>query len=147
MRRRVTEDLTLSDGTFLPKGTFTVVSNHRMKDEKTYSDPDKFDIYRFFNMRQIAGMENVAQFSTTSPMHMGFSHGQHSCPGRFFANNEIKVLMCYLLLYYDIRLVEKATANSMVAGLAWVPNPFAQIQVRRRKAELDLEALAESVGT
>lgn len=32
-----------------------------------------------------------------------YRHGEHACPGRFFAANEIKVLMVYTLMSYDIK--------------------------------------------
>ena len=31
-------------------------------------------------------------------------HGKHACPGRFFAANEIKILLVYALMNYDIKI-------------------------------------------
>lgn len=141
MRRRVMSDVTLSDGTFLPRGTMTLTASDQFRDPTIYPDPDKFQYDRFYNMRQIAGQANQAQFVTTSPQHMGFSHGQHSCPGRFFAANETKILMCHLLLKYDIRMTEGSPKDSVAFGFALIPNPQARIDIRRRKEELDLSSL------
>lgn len=142
MRRRATEDITLSDGTFIPRKTMTLVSSHQMRDPDIYPNPDKFDPYRFYNMRQVPGKENLAQFVTTSPQHMGFSHGAHSCPGRFFAGNETKILLCHLLLKYDIRLAKGSPTDSVAFGFALVPHPEARIDLRRRQEEIDLSSLA-----
>lgn len=141
MRRRVMEDMTLSDGTFLPEGTLLVVASSQLRDPKIYPNPDKFDIYRFYNMRQLPGKENVGQFVTTSPDHVGFGHGPHACPGRFFASNQIKVALCHILLKYDIRVSKGSPTDSMAFGLSLVANPRARLDIRRRKEELDLEML------
>lgn len=37
---------------------------------------------------------------------MGFGFGRHSCPGRFFAANEVKIALCHILLKYDFKLAE-----------------------------------------
>ena len=94
-------DITLSDGTFIPRDTMLLVLSQQMRDPALYGNPEEFRPDRFYTMRKVSGKENHAQFVTTSPEHMGFSHGQHSCPGRFFAANETKILLCHLLLKYD----------------------------------------------
>lgn len=44
---------------------------------------------------------------TTSPDHLALGHGEHACPGRFFAAIEIKILLCHLLLKYEWELSPK----------------------------------------
>jgi len=39
-------------------------------------------------------------------MYIGFGHGMHACPGRFFAGNELKVALAHLLLKYDWKMPE-----------------------------------------
>jgi cytochrome P450 len=141
MRRLTKTDVTLSDGTFIPQDTMTLTMSDQFRDPTVYPNPDKFQFDRFYNMRQIPGKENHAQFVTTSPQHMGFSHGQHSCPGRFFAANETKILMCHLLLKYDIKLTQGSPSDSVAFGFAIIPNPGARLDIRRRKEEIDLSAL------
>ena len=36
--------------------------------------------------------------------NMSFGFGRHACPGRFFAANEMKLIMARLLLDYDIKM-------------------------------------------
>jgi len=112
-----------------------------MRDPNLYPNPDVFDPYRFHNMRNLPGKENLAQFVTASPQHMGFSYGAHACPGRFFAANEVKILFCHLLLKYDIRMAKGSPVDSVAFGFALIPNPKARIEIRRRKEEIDLLAL------
>ncbi|KAK0224132.1 hypothetical protein IW262DRAFT_1269693, partial [Armillaria fumosa] len=33
-----------------------------------------------------------------------FGHGRPACPGRFFAVNELKALMSYVLLNFDVKI-------------------------------------------
>jgi cytochrome P450 len=92
-------------------------------------------------MRQTPGKENQAHFVTTSPESLGFGHGQHACPGRFFAANEVKVLLCHLLLKYDFELIPGSDYSIQPYGFNLNTNKGAKIRVRRRKEEIDLDSL------
>ncbi|KAJ7678862.1 hypothetical protein DFH06DRAFT_974719 [Mycena polygramma] len=39
----------------------------------------------------------------TSPHCLSFGGGRHICPGRFFASLELKCLVAYLVLNYDVK--------------------------------------------
>jgi cytochrome P450 len=132
----------LSDGTFLPRDTISAVASTRHWDAKYYSDPEKFDGYRFLKMRQEPGKENVAQFVSTSPNHLGFGHGQHACPGRFFASNEIKIILCHLLLKYDWRLIQgQPPPKIRVHGWMLIADTTSKLEIRRRQEEIDIDNL------
>ncbi|KAI1396144.1 cytochrome P450 [Hypoxylon fuscum] len=141
MNRYVEKDIKLSDGTILPQGSRIMVASNFM-DPTIYTEPEKFDAARFLKMRQQPGQENSWQFVTTSPAHTLFGHGQHACPGRFFASNEVKIALCYLLLKYDWRFVpeEGRPAPRVMEAISSVDQK-SQIQARRRKAEIDLDNL------
>jgi cytochrome P450 len=47
--------------------------------------------------------EMFRHFVSTSPEHMAFGFGKHSCPGRFFAAIEVKIALCHILLKYDFK--------------------------------------------
>jgi cytochrome P450 monooxygenase-1 len=142
MQRIALSDIKLSDGTFLPRDTISVVAGTRHWDPEIYDDPEKFDGYRFLKMRGEAGKENVAQFVSTSPNHLGFGHGQHACPGRFFASNEIKIILCHILLKYDWRLIKgKPDPKVHVHGWMLVADATSKLEIRRRQAELDIDNL------
>jgi len=102
--RIVVKDYKMKDGTVLPKGTYVTVPSYAMYfDEVNYPDPEIFDPWRFSKMRQEPGHETLHSFVQTSPTFLHFGHGKHACPGRFFAANEIKVLLIYTLMNYDIK--------------------------------------------
>ncbi|KAF9773798.1 hypothetical protein IL306_008326 [Fusarium sp. DS 682] len=142
MRRYVTEDITLSSGLTLKKGTRLNVDNRRMDDPKVYEHPEVYNPYRFYNMRSEAGKDHGAQLVSTGSNHMGFGHGQHSCPGRFFAANEIKVALCHVLVKYDWKLCPNTETKPDTRGMIAKSSPATDILIRRRRSvELDLEAI------
>jgi hypothetical protein len=56
-------------------------------------------------------------------------------PGRFFAANEIKAMLCYLVMNYDVKLpgdaVEKPP-NRYIGGSV-IPSSADQILIRKRR--------------
>ena len=86
------------------------------------------------------GKENRHQFVTTSSDSLVFGHGNHACPGRFFASNEIKVVMIELLRSWEFRLKgdvegvggEAKRPRSKESELTITPNTAAEIEFRRR---------------
>lgn len=103
--RLVMRDITLHDGTVLPAGThLAVASGQRGTDSAVYDDPGTFRPWRFAKMREEKGHESRYQFVTSSPDSLGWGFGNHACPGRFFANNELKVIVTYILANYDIMM-------------------------------------------
>lgn len=109
MRRLVTKDMTLSDGTFFPKSSNLTVSALNLWDGSLYGDPERFDGRRWLRMRKSdPARQAAAQFVGLAPDHMGFGFGQHACPGRFFASNVLKTLLAHLLLGYEWKLADPA---------------------------------------
>ncbi len=81
-------------------------------DDEVFPDADNFDAFRFYKLRQKAkdegAIEGAAQnqFVSVSTHSLTFGYGRHACPGRFFAANEIKMIMANALLKYDIKCME-----------------------------------------
>ncbi|KAI1269658.1 cytochrome P450 [Xylariaceae sp. FL1019] len=141
MNRYVEKDITLSDGTVIPKGRRILVAGD-FDNPKVYPEPEKFDPLRFLKKRQEPGQENSWQFVTTSPEHLNFGHGQHACPGRFFASNEIKIILCHLLMKYDWRFVPgepEPQARRFESTSSVDPNT--RLQARARTPEIDIDSL------
>ncbi|KXH40775.1 P450 monooxygenase [Colletotrichum simmondsii] len=138
MNRRVEEAITLSDGTYLPKGTLITVATHNTRDPALWGpEPEKFDGNRFLRMREEPGQENRWQFVSTSPEFLAFGHGTHACPGRFFASNEMKIVLAHLIMNYDWRIVEGKPPASMFVS-RFVPDPRTVIGCRARTPEIEL---------
>ncbi|PSK56847.1 Ent-kaurene oxidase [Elsinoe australis] len=140
MNRYVERDIVLSDGTLLPKGSRVMVTAESYIDPELYPEPEKFKVDRFLKLRNQAGEENNWQFVTTSSKHMTFGHGQHACPGRFFASNEIKIALCFFLLKYDMKLLDgEGRPASMEFEGNSMSNPNAKCQIRRRQEEIQID--------
>ncbi|KAE8158738.1 cytochrome P450 [Aspergillus tamarii] len=142
--RIATEAVVLSDGTYIPKGANVVVSAHVMEDESIYPNAKVYDGFRFYNKRQEPGNEHRYQFVTTSPEHLGFGHGMHACPGRFFANNEIKILLVHLLMKYEWKFADHVDRpKSIVHGTEIICDPTVKLLYKSRQPEIDLSAFGE----
>ncbi|EXJ80589.1 hypothetical protein A1O3_06871 [Capronia epimyces CBS 606.96] len=138
--RVANEDITLSDGTKVPKGASIGLINAASRDPTIYEDPDKFNGHRFYDMRQIPGNESKHQFVTTTGDYLPFGHGKHACPGRFFASNEIKILLTHLLLQYDFKFPDDQGKPEILAhGLDFGTNPNARLLYKSRTPEVSLD--------
>ena len=141
MNRLVKKEIQLSDGTLIPAGARVMVAP-KYADPTVYADPLAFDPYRFLREREKPGQNNAWQHVTPSAHHLGFGLGQHACPGRFFASNEIKVALAHLLLKYDWRYDGKEPENMEFEGSTMTP-PNVKVQLRRRSEEIDLDLRGE----
>lgn len=139
MVRTATDDIYLPSGFHIPKGTRLGVSSHASWDPTVFQDPDKFDPHRFVRLRQQPGQENVWQLTTTRPEQIAFGHGQHACPGRFLAANEIKIALCHLLMKYDWGLSPESSAPRAIShGIMLDSDPTVKVRVKGRVAEVVL---------
>ncbi|KAM5535873.1 hypothetical protein V8D89_010491 [Ganoderma adspersum] len=105
--RRTVTDVTLSDGTFIPNNTTVAAAafpTHH--DSSVYADPDVLDPLRFTKLGADGDVRGALKHQTTvtSTEFMPFGHGKHACPGRWFAANEVKLILARIVLVYDIKL-------------------------------------------
>jgi ent-kaurene oxidase len=131
--RRMLKGYVLSDGTILEKGTnIALASGGVHMDSTIYQDPKTFDGYRAYKLRDKPGNGNKFQHTMTGPDSFTFGklassedvpmrslaeftnthftgHGTHACPGRFFANAEMKLVLAYMLTHYDMKLKDGET--------------------------------------
>ncbi|KAH6669138.1 ent-kaurene oxidase [Plectosphaerella plurivora] len=134
--RKAVKPITLSDGTYLPAGTKLLAPQAGIShDERFFSDPETFDALRFYKMRQMSEEEGHRwQFTSIGDTNVNFGAGKHSCPGRFFAGNEIKMVLAYFLLNYDIRLKEgESRPKPMMMVMSKAPDPNAEVLFRKRE--------------
>ena len=143
----------MSTGHILPKGTrigFPSFAVHT--DPKTttyapeynppvYTSPEEFGGMRFYKLRNMPGKETCHQLATAGPESLAFGYGNHTCPERFFASNEIKIILVELLMNWGSRLKgdveqkggpEKRPQN-MEVDLVMTPNPTAMVELKRRR--------------
>jgi len=131
-QRKVNKTFTLSNGQVIPAGVIIQVPNEAVaRDAEIFPDADKFDPWRFARLREEArtgGQVEVAaqhQFASLSPDVLTFGFGRHACPGRFFAANEIKMIIANIVLGYDVKLPDGVTERypNLGFGSSLVPDP------------------------
>ncbi|KAG6808415.1 hypothetical protein H0H92_004233 [Tricholoma furcatifolium] len=141
MTRKVVnpKGFTFSNGVHLPMDSIVSVANYATHhDDAYYTDANTFDGFRFSSIREAAeGFDAIRhQMVHTTPEYVTFGHGRHSCPGRFFAANELKLALAYVVLYYDIKLGDDCNGikpeNSWMS-IALIPDKRAHLLFRRRK--------------
>ncbi|KAL3462037.1 cytochrome P450 [Aspergillus heterothallicus] len=114
----------------IPQGTMLALPMAALqRDETLYPDPDRFDVFRFTHGKDNKGARSAL---AVDEGFLGFGFGQHACPGRFFAINEIKLVLAEMLLSYDI---ERLGPRPPSLSLIWLNYPAhkATVRVRRRK--------------
>jgi len=66
--------------------------------------------------------------------YLAFGLGKHACPGRFFASNELKLVLAHLVVSYDVKLEDEGVRPSNVSfSDTLLPNPNAHVFFRRRQ--------------
>lgn len=79
MTRKALKDHTLSDGTFLPAGTFVSAASRAIHyDSANYEHPEVFDGFRFANIREEEGEGTKHQMVATATDFLAFGHGRHA---------------------------------------------------------------------
>ncbi|KAL4932540.1 cytochrome P450 [Aspergillus undulatus] len=137
MSRQVRKTIKLTNGIELPLGSKIAVSTASMRNPSIYPEPDRFNGYRFLDMESLP--EASRRFVSTSESHMGFGHGAHACPGRFFAAHELRIILCHILTKYDFKVPDRYQLPSPIpAGFFVFNDPDLRMLVRRRKDEISL---------
>ncbi|TVY85229.1 Cytochrome P450 monooxygenase ataF [Lachnellula suecica] len=103
----------------------------------------KFYPFRYSELRSIPGQENSHQFVTSDPNNINFGYGRNVCPGRFFASNEVKVILVELLMNYDVGLGPNGEGvkenyerpKIMEFGPNYMPDMKAKVWIRERKTK------------
>ncbi|OHE90947.1 cytochrome P450 [Colletotrichum orchidophilum] len=143
--RKVLKDVTLPNGQTIPEGMFIEVPADGMNnDPDIFPDPHVFDPLRFYKLREAKELAAAsgpkaaevvvqAQFVSVGTTHLTFGYGKHACPGRFFAVNEIKMIIANILCNYEIRMPEGMTERyeNLAFGSSIVPDPKKTIMIRK----------------
>ncbi|KAI9149632.1 Cytochrome P450 monooxygenase ATR2 [Paramyrothecium foliicola] len=143
--RLLEKPIKLQDGTPIPAGAMIQASLAGIvSDPNFYPNPEVFDPYRFYNIRNGVtpdplkyGTTEQYQFASVTKDFMGFGYGRHACPGRFFAANEIKHVLAHILLKYDIQMPggQSERYSNVSVGISSVPDPTKSIMFKRIKTQ------------
>ncbi|SJL10748.1 uncharacterized protein ARMOST_14142 [Armillaria ostoyae] len=131
MQRTTRKDFVFSDGTVVPAGVQIVVASlSTHTDEENYEDPLEFKPWRFSEKRKQEGKDIRHHMATPSLDFIFFGIGRVACPGRFFAVNELKALMCHVLLNFDVK-IDKFPTPVWIAENK-MPNQSSKVLFRKR---------------
>ncbi|KZL63086.1 cytochrome p450 [Colletotrichum incanum] len=143
-QRKVLKSIKLPNGQTIPEGMFIEIPAVGVNsDPEIFPDPEVFDALRFYKLREAkehaasgtkaAEVVMQAQFVSVGTTHLTFGYGKHACPGRFFAVNEIKMIMANVLCHYDVKLPDGVTERhkNLVYGASSVPDPQKTIMIRK----------------
>lgn len=132
--RKVITSHTFSDGTYIPKGAWVTapsVSIHHW--DKIYKNPHIFDGFRFYEMRKAEGNATRFQNASTSIEYLPFGDGLSACPGRFFATNELKVMLANVVCNYEFKFAaDVKRPGNFYEGVASFPDARVGILIRNR---------------
>ncbi|KAF4537208.1 Cytochrome P450 [Lasiodiplodia theobromae] len=120
-QRKVLKPFALSTGQIIPANTVIEVPSMAVSlDPTVFPDAARFDPLRFYRLRTAAGADPSAhQFATVSEDALNFGWGRHACPGRFFAANEIKMVVAAVLLEWDVKMPEVKEGECVEAEREW----------------------------
>lgn len=135
------DGILLGDQARIPAGVRICVPMHEIHhDSAFYSKPRTFDPFRFsrsFEENDVTGATKTGSKSAPQPATAGsnsflaFGYGRHMCPGRFFAVNEMKLMLTSMLKNYDVQYMAERPARQTVME-NMVPFQSTTIKVRRR---------------
>jgi cytochrome P450 len=137
--RRVLKGITLSNGQYIPPGVIIEVPSQAIyNDPKYYPESERFDGFRHYKLRRGGKTTDHArnQFVTTNEQNLVFGYGRHACPGRFFAANEIKMIVAKMILDYDIKMPDGLTERyaNIEVGRTSSPNPTKKLLFKKVQA-------------
>lgn len=141
MTRKALQDYTFSDGTFIPKGGFVSAAEMPTHyDSENYDHPEIFNPWRFVELASSTGADDASnlryQMVSTGASYVTFGHGKNACPGRFFAAHELKAMMAYLVMHYDVKMEQEGVIpERMWFATKLLPCPIAEVLFRKRTKE------------
>jgi cytochrome P450 len=141
VRQVMVDGLKTDTGLPLPKGALvSFVSQPMHTDPDLFPDPNTFDPFRFVRLRKADdaassedtnGIRSPHSFLSTSNLLI-FGRGRNSCPGRYFVDFQLKMLISYLFTNYEIELIEtNQPVNKWILEFIF-PSKGVKIAVKRR---------------
>ena len=137
------DGFTTRSGVRIPRGNIIAVPGKNIgRDEALYPEADTYRPFRFADKRRRSRGEDGQEVeyvkrarqaaATTDAGFLPFGHGKHACPGRFFAVAQLKLILGYLVMNYDVEMLKERPADIYV-GVAKLPPLGGKIRVRRRE--------------
>ena len=78
-------------------------------------------------------MNNKHAMAVPDKERLVFGHGKQACPGRFFAVNEMKMILARFLIGYEFKYPEgKSRPRNFFLEEYIIPDPRAKLMMRNR---------------
>ncbi|KAI0516797.1 cytochrome P450 oxidoreductase GliF [Xylaria bambusicola] len=135
LQRCLEKPVKFSVGPTLPAGTIMAVDGLAInRSPELWPNPDEFDMFRFYNLRQKSGNENKYHFLSTGNDSPGWGDGTQACPGRFFATSTLKIALAHFLKNYDIEIRKDCLplTTTPLSNGSWKPDDQAIARIRAR---------------
>ena len=140
-----------AEGWTAPQGIYVTVDVEGIHhDADIYSHPNDYDAFRFSRSLE-ASFNNIADGNsndedrevgkkntsliTTSDSFLPFGHGRHACPGRHLVAVQVKLMLMYMTMNYDIEPLPVRPAHKWFAS-AKIPSKHTSIRIRRKQASM-----------
>ncbi|KAI0640703.1 cytochrome P450 [Trametes meyenii] len=135
MCRQSMKDMTLSNGMVIPSGTIVCpASYHTHHDSTIYANAEGFDPFRFARMREEDAGGARHLFVNASTEYMPFRYRKHTYPDRYFAASELKAVVGYIALHYDLKLPDDVERpENMYFGLSMFPALDGKLLFKKRE--------------
>lgn len=137
------QGITIPSGEHLPVGSKVGVTSYAIHhDDSAHPNAFKYDAFRFSRaindptlFEQAFGSKDevpkAPTLVTTTDNFLGFSHGRHACPGRFFAANQLKLLLAAIATKYELEPIDERPPNPWLNNSVGPPI-WEKMRVRRR---------------
>ncbi|KAK7757857.1 hypothetical protein SLS62_000235 [Diatrype stigma] len=118
----------------LPAGTNISFASQQVNlDDDVYPDAQTFDAKRFLRKRENID-PNKFHFASVSDDSIIFGAGFHACPGRFLAQDVLKLMLIQLLTRYDFKLAGESQhrPRDTAYNFSVMPNMGAQLLMKEK---------------
>ncbi|RYP81367.1 hypothetical protein DL769_002013 [Monosporascus sp. CRB-8-3] len=125
---------TFKDGFQLPAGTNISFASQQLNlDNDVYPNATTFDAKRFLRKREEID-PNRFHFASVSDDSIVFGAGFHACPGRFLAQDILKLMFVQLLTRYDFKLAQhdQSRPPDIPYNFSIMPNMASQILLKEK---------------
>lgn len=128
---------TFNNGVHLKEGSWIFTPNSPLLEEdRFYDHASRFDGFRFARMREDPRLKLSCALTSTSEHNLQFGDGKHTCPGRFMASDEIKLMVAFLVMNYEVAFENMgARPRNVTIGKFIFPDTGANVWIRPAKIE------------
>ncbi|KAF7727491.1 hypothetical protein EC973_007469 [Apophysomyces ossiformis] len=121
------QDIVLKSGAIIHPGEEVYINMWHVHNDKTVQKAANEDLDKFVPYRYI-GLDKPA--SKIGDDFVTFGLGRHACPGRWFAIQQVKSVMLFLIRNYDVEAAEAVQVPGIGNNLR---NPKGKIRIAKKK--------------